>query len=64
MRLVLAPKVAVVVQATAVAEEGATAAGADKVVAEEVTAVAEEGEGAVDEDQSVKVWIQRLEPCY
>jgi hypothetical protein len=48
MRLVLAPKVAVVEEDTAVAEE-------DKVVVEAVTAVAEEDEGVADKDQRVAV---------
>ena len=48
MRPVLAPKVSVVEEDTAVAEE-------DKVAVEEGTAVAEEEGGAVDKDQSVAV---------
>jgi hypothetical protein len=69
MRLVLAPKVAVVEEDTAVAEkdkvvaeedkvvveEGTAVTEEDKVVVEEGTAVAEEDEGVADKDQRVAV---------
>jgi len=62
MRLVLAPKVAVVEKDTAVAEEDkvavegdTTVAEEDQVVVEEGTAAAEEEGGAADKDQRVAV---------
>jgi hypothetical protein len=61
MRLVLAPKVAVVEEDTAVAEnkvvveEGTAVTEEDKVVVEEGTAVTEEDEGVADKDQRVAV---------
>ena len=62
MRPVLAPKVAVVEEDTAVAEEDKVAveedtavAEEDKVVVEEGTAAAEEEGGAADKDQRVAV---------
>jgi hypothetical protein len=57
MRLALAPKVAVVEEVTAVAEE-------DKAVTEEVTAVAEEDEGVADEDQRMAVASNHRHPTY
>jgi hypothetical protein len=62
MRLVLAPKVAVVEEDTAVAEGGkvvveedTTVAEEDKVAVEEGMAAAEEDEGVADKDQRVAV---------
>ena len=71
MWLVLAPKVAVMEEGTAVAEEDKVVveevmavAEEDKVVTEEGTAVAEEDEGAADKDQRVVVVSNYLYSMY